>query len=163
MLPPDGRPEVAGSLQALLSGGTAEKPPVPRAHGAASSSTEGPPGCPCTHIVTDRSVGKYSQANTEEWLARHQVPYDTITCARDKTVVGTDAFIDDKSENVVALREAGSAAFLLRSSHNRRDAVPSGWVVDNWGDFVAQVGRLASPVHVATTGAGLRRASTGTR
>ena len=64
------------------------------------------------HVVTDRSVGSCAQANTEAWLVDHSIPYDSFTYTADKTLVRTDAFIDDMPGNVLALREVGCAAFM---------------------------------------------------
>lgn len=102
------------------------------------------------HIVTDRSVGSpgNAQRNTIAWLAQHGVPYDSITFSRDKTVVKTDFFIDDKLENYDALREAGTACYLLNRPWNqtedwdlrhRINALDefSRLVIDNVRDFTA--------------------------
>jgi 5'(3')-deoxyribonucleotidase len=77
------------------------------------------------HIVTDRSLGTPGNAQraTIAWLAQHGVPYDSITFSRDKTVVKTDFFIEDKLENYDALREAGTACYLLNRPWNQ----PEGW------------------------------------
>ncbi len=95
------------------------------------------------HIVTDRSVGRCSQANTEAWLAEHQVPYDSITYAADKTVVRTDAFIDDMPHNVLALRQVDCAAFLFATGRDDQAGVRPDWMVHDWAEFVDWVDVLA--------------------
>ena len=94
------------------------------------------------HIVTDRFVGRRSHANTEEWLARHKFPYDSLTFSADKTIVRTDAFIDDNPKNVLALRGAGCAAFMLELGRSDQSGFPPEWTVSNWEDFVDKVGSL---------------------
>ena len=94
------------------------------------------------HVVTDRSVGRCSQASTEAWLAEHHVPYDSVTYTSDKTVVRTEVFIDDRPENVLALREAECAAFLFTTGRDDQMGFRPDWVVRTWEDFVAQVGAV---------------------
>jgi len=105
------------------------------------------------HIVTDRFVGRRSHANTEEWLAKHEIPYDSLTYSRDKTVVRTDAFIDDNSKNVLALREAGCAAFLLDTGRSDQAGFRQEWTVDSLAGFVEKVeeraGRTGTVVGVS--------------
>lgn len=71
------------------------------------------------HIVTDRSFGRRSQENTAAWLAEHGIRFDSLTFSADKTIVRTDAFVDDKPANVEALRKAGVRAFLFDRPHNQ--------------------------------------------
>lgn len=73
------------------------------------------------HIVTDRSFGQpgASAAATIQWLARHELPFDSITFSSDKTVAGVDVMVDDKPENYAALRGAGVDAYLLTRPWNQ--------------------------------------------
>lgn len=73
------------------------------------------------HIVTDRSAGSpgNAQAATMKWLHVHNLPYDTITFARDKTIVNVDMFIDDKLENYDAMVRAGTPVYLLDQPWNQ--------------------------------------------
>ena len=98
------------------------------------------------HIVTDRAVGSCAQASTEAWLKEHGVPYDSVTYAADKTVVGTNVFIDDRPENVLALREAGCAAFLFATSRDDQLGFRPDWSVRSWEEFIARVEAL-EPQH----------------
>jgi FMN phosphatase YigB (HAD superfamily) len=95
------------------------------------------------HIVTDRFVGRRSHANTEEWLAKHEIPYDSLTYSRDKTVVRTDAFVDDNPKNVLALREVGCAAFLLDTGRADQVGFRQEWTVDSLAGFVGKVEEMA--------------------
>lgn len=89
------------------------------------------------HLVTDRFVGDRAQENTEQWLREWSVPYDSLTYTKDKTVVRTDWFLDDKPSNVDALRKAGCRAFLLNKG--RLDQVGHPFLVRSWLDFEIRV------------------------
>lgn len=72
-------------------------------------------------IVTDRSFGSspsVSEQLTLDWFDKEGIYYDDIVFSRDKTVVWTDTFIDDKIDNYEALRRAGTNAFLLTRPWN---------------------------------------------
>lgn len=73
------------------------------------------------HIVTDRSFGYpgTSQYATCRWLARHGLPYDTITYTADKTIAKVDVMVDDKPENYHALTAAGVDTYLLTRAWNQ--------------------------------------------
>jgi len=92
------------------------------------------------HLVTDRFVGKRSQENTERWLIEHEVPYDTLTYSRDKTIIRTDAGIDDKPSHVDALRLAGCHAFLF--DRGRSDQKGHRRIVSDWPSFVWEVSQI---------------------
>lgn len=84
------------------------------------------------HIVTHRFVGKKSIHNTYDWLDEHEVPYDTLTFAKDKTVVPTDYFIEDNADNYLALEAAGTKTVLMDRPWNRHiDA----YRITNWKEF----------------------------
>lgn len=73
------------------------------------------------HIVTARFFGRpgNAQRNTMRWLTQHDVPFDTITFARDKTVVRTDYMIEDNIPNFDALQAAGTHAVLMDRPWNQ--------------------------------------------
>lgn len=73
------------------------------------------------HIVTDRSFGKDggSVTATARWLARHSLPYDSLTFTADKTAVRLDAMVDDKPANVAALTGAGVKTWMFDRAWNR--------------------------------------------
>jgi hypothetical protein len=77
------------------------------------------------HIVTDRSFGTddASQRMTREWAAEHDLPYTSLSFSRDKTVVPTDVFVEDKLENYDALTAAGRVVYLIDRPWNQ---VPGG-------------------------------------
>lgn len=74
------------------------------------------------HIVTDRSAGSpgNAQAATIRWFHEHELPYDTITFARDKTIANVDFFIDDRLENYDVLHLAGRRVYLLNRPWNQQ-------------------------------------------
>lgn len=71
------------------------------------------------HIVTHRTFGQKSATNTEAWLKREGIPYDTLTFAKDKTVVPVDVFIEDNADNYDALVAAGVDVVLLDQPWNK--------------------------------------------
>jgi 5'(3')-deoxyribonucleotidase len=70
------------------------------------------------HIITDRNFAGAQEA-TIEWLAQHNIPYDTLTFSADKTIIPTDVFIEDKPENADALAAAGTKVYLVTRAWNR--------------------------------------------
>ena len=105
-------------------------------------------------IVTDRSFGAHpgvSQRLTVEWLEQHGIEYDQLVFSRDKTVVHTDVFIDDKIENYDALERAGTNAFLLNRPWNKpkepdfRKRVDS---VTTYADYILKWGERMKPKQV---------------
>lgn len=73
------------------------------------------------HIVTDRDFGSKSHHNTSDWLRENEVPHDSLTFTRHKTVVckGMDVVIDDRDKNFDELWEAGIRCYLLDRPWNR--------------------------------------------
>lgn len=84
------------------------------------------------HIVTDRSMGNpgASEAATSAWLARHGLPFDSLTFSADKAVVNLDVMVDDKLANYDALEAAGIRAYLLTRKWNQHDLTPRRRVLD---------------------------------
>lgn len=79
------------------------------------------------HVVTDRPGN--AAVYTMTWLMAHNVPHDSITVGRDKTVFtefgpGPYYAIDDRVENVQALRDHGVEAFLLTWPWNTHVDLP---------------------------------------
>lgn len=75
-------------------------------------------------IITDRSFGSspsVSEEHTRNWLAQHEIPYDELHFGRDKTVVWTDMFVEDKLENYDALKRAGTDVYLINRPWNAVD------------------------------------------
>lgn len=76
------------------------------------------------HVVTARPDVPHVVADTKAWLARHGMPYDTLTFSEDKTaflrfVRSTVTYaVDDKPSNVHAMRAAGVRAVLFAQPHN---------------------------------------------
>lgn len=77
-------------------------------------------------IITDRSWGsdpKNSERNTRLAFERAGVPFDELHFNRDKTIVQTDTFVEDKIENYDALLENGTVTWLINRPWNQ---VPGG-------------------------------------
>lgn len=89
------------------------------------------------HIVTNRSFGDLSPQNTIEWLHEHDLPYDSITFAADKTVVNLDLMIDDYEKNFIDMTNHGVRVYLQDRPWNRH--VETSLRVHTWDDFLAEV------------------------
>ncbi len=85
------------------------------------------------HIVTYRTVGKRAVQNTMEWLEEYEVPYDTITFSKDKTIVKNHIFIEDNMDNFKALWAADIECFLMDRPWNEEVTTP--YRVYGWQDF----------------------------
>jgi 5'(3')-deoxyribonucleotidase len=74
------------------------------------------------HMVTARGFfihGHLIRKHTVEWLETWHVPHDTLTFAKDKTLVHTDVFVDDSWKNVQALVAAGIPTWMVDAPHNQ--------------------------------------------
>lgn len=91
------------------------------------------------HIVTHRMVGDLAVQNTMEWLQREGLPYDTLTFAKDKTVIKTDIFIEDSVANWENLWMAGTEAYLITRPHN--EDYDTSFRVASWEEFEQVVAR----------------------
>ena len=75
------------------------------------------------HVVTDRPEPAHE--GTRFWLDDHGFPYETLSFSRDKTIFkdfgpGPYFAIDDRVENVEAMRNAGIEAILLNWAWNEQ-------------------------------------------
>ena len=91
------------------------------------------------HVVTDRP--EFVIEETRNWLTKHDIPADTVTIGRDKTVFknygpGPYYAIDDRVENVQAMRDAGVNAYLLTWPWNESSELPRVSSVDEYVDIV---------------------------
>lgn len=96
------------------------------------------------HIVTDRFVGKNSILNTAEWIKEYQPPFDTLTFSKDKTIVRTDMFVDDRPSHIDALNNIGTQAYLFYTGRSDQDKWIANYdgtvpVVYSWPEFVDKV------------------------
>lgn len=74
------------------------------------------------HIVTARGFfqhGDLIRRHTIEWLRDYNVPHDSLTFAKDKTLVRTDVFVDDSVKNYTDLTLAGTPTWLVDAPHNQ--------------------------------------------
>lgn len=74
-------------------------------------------------ILTHRGIFGEGEAlaknATEFWLETNQLEYDELILIEDKTSIHTDAMIEDKVENFLALAEHGNDAYLIDKPWNR--------------------------------------------
>lgn len=93
------------------------------------------------HIVTNRPPE--TRGLTLEWLSKHDVLYDRLDFAKDKTVSGIPftAFIEDKRETAYAMAERGVKSFLLDCPWNQpMSADPSGVIrVGSWSEILGHL------------------------
>lgn len=77
------------------------------------------------HLATARGfegpLAGLVRSHTTAWLEGYEIPHDSLTFTKDKTIVQSDAFLDDSIPNVTALRAAGVNAYLHDQGHNRSD------------------------------------------
>lgn len=93
------------------------------------------------HIVTDRSFGYRSHDNTVAWLWRNQIPYDSITFTKHKTIVRPDITMDDRAENFTMLCNAGIDCRLFDKPWNTH--VDTERRVSGWAEYEEAILRLA--------------------
>jgi phosphoglycolate phosphatase-like HAD superfamily hydrolase len=89
------------------------------------------------HLVTARGffqLGYLIREQTINWLEEYSVPHDTLTFAKDKTIVRADVFVDDSAKNVAALVAAGVPTWMVNQPHNAH--VVHDLRVDHVSEFV---------------------------
>lgn len=92
------------------------------------------------HLVTARGFfqqGHLIRSQTINWLTYYGVPHDTLTFAKDKTIVNCDVFVDDSAKNVAALEAAGVPTWMVNQPHNAHFI--HRWRVDHVSEFVDAV------------------------
>jgi hypothetical protein len=89
------------------------------------------------HIVTYRTIGDKAVENTMHWLKREQIPYDSISFSKDKTIIANDYFIEDNLDNYAALEQAGIGAFLMDRPWNASQYVSNR--VFSWDQFYWEI------------------------
>jgi hypothetical protein len=72
------------------------------------------------HIVTARLFGirECSRVATQHFFDTHGLVYDTMTIAKDKTIVPTDLFLEDHVRNYHDLEMAGVTSYLVNRPYN---------------------------------------------
>jgi 5'(3')-deoxyribonucleotidase len=95
------------------------------------------------HVITHRMFGPNAVTNTMDWFRVWEMPYDTITFAKDKTVVAVDLLLDDMPENIEASIAAGIPAVIMERTWNSDKSrfYPS---VSSWPEFREFVSSFAS-------------------
>lgn len=85
------------------------------------------------HIITHRTWGKRSVQNTMEWFEEYDIPFNTITFAEDKTIVGVDLLLDDRDVNYYHSVKSGIPCVLMDRDWNAH--VVEAPRVSDWDDF----------------------------
>lgn len=88
------------------------------------------------HLVTNRFLagGELDKLATLQWLDNYELPYDSLTITKDKTIVPVDIFLDDYIHNYDALRMNNTDAWLMNRPHNQIDDARNR--VNTLSDFV---------------------------
>ena len=76
------------------------------------------------HIITHRFFGRKSVVATEEWLTDNEIPFDTLTFAKDKSIVGVDLLVDDLWTNLDAM-SYNCFRVLMNQTWNRVSHIPN--------------------------------------
>lgn len=74
------------------------------------------------HVVTARGFGQHGdliQAITRDQIRSEGVPLDSLTFAKDKTVVPAHFALDDGHHNYIQLNAAGVMVYLMDQPHNQ--------------------------------------------
>jgi uncharacterized HAD superfamily protein len=99
------------------------------------------------HVVTDRgAMGSpgAAQESTRRWLHAEGIVVDSLTVAKDKTVVPTDVFIEDLPANAQDLVGAGRAVVLLDRSWNQGFTAPGVVRVGCWAEVLGALEQFES-------------------
>lgn len=105
-------------------------------------------------IITYRDNGATqfeAPAQTAQWALEVGFPFTALIASKDKTVLGTDYFIEDSVENYWALRAVGTECFLMARPWNTGSNVPAEHVVSSIDEYVdkiidSQIARVSSRV-----------------
>ena len=117
-------------------GGFADQTPVP---GFAEAVKQIAAAGHTQHVVTDRP--EIALADTAWWIDEYAPEIDTLEISRDKTVFmsqgeGPYFAIDDRVENVTALRAAGVDAYLMTWPWNVDSDLPRVATLQEFADIV---------------------------
>lgn len=98
------------------------------------------------HLITARFPhGGQTERETVEWLEKHDLPYSSLTISRDKRVVYSDLFLDDKAANCDQIADAGTLSVMKDASHNQsRDNHLRIGSLAVWADIVTSYSRWSA-------------------
>lgn len=74
-----------------------------------------------THRLCIKFFHKEAVTQTTEWLDYHGIPYWDLCFMRDKSAVGANLYVEDKPENVRALRKTSHNTIVFANSTNKPD------------------------------------------
>lgn len=104
------------------------------------------------HIMTYR-IFPGAVNNTDRWLAKHNVPFDSLSFTKDKTLIPVDVMIEDNVDNAAALEDAGTIPVIVDRNWNQNWDGPrvgdrNGPREDDWKQFVAFVDEIERVVNM---------------
>jgi len=74
-----------------------------------------------THRLCIKFFHQEAVTQTTEWLDYHGIPYWDLCFMRDKSAVGANLYVEDKPENIRALRDNGHETIVFGNSTNKPD------------------------------------------
>lgn len=98
------------------------------------------------HIMTYRMFSG-AVNNTERWLVKHNVPFDSLSFTKDKTLIPVEVMIEDNVDNANSLAEAGVIPVIVDRPWNKEwDGPRVGYDTEgtenDWPQFVEIVDGL---------------------
>lgn len=73
------------------------------------------------HIVTARGFlahGEVIRQQTIDWLDFYDIPHDSLTFSKRKSIVQCDVFVDDSEKNCLELLNHGVNTYMMNQPHN---------------------------------------------
>lgn len=89
------------------------------------------------HVITHRMFGERSVHNTMDWINRHDLQFDSISFAEDKSIIGVDLLVDDYEGNWRTSLAQGIPCVIMDRPWNRH--LLEAERVFGWQDFVHYV------------------------
>lgn len=86
------------------------------------------------HIITDRGrFGVSAMVDTAQWLHDFEIPFDSLTFARDKTLVNVDLMVEDSPVNLNALE--GTRVQTVKFDQPWNQGVDADWTIERWSQL----------------------------
>ena len=97
------------------------------------------------NIITHRMFGKRSTHNTVDWLKRYEIGFDTITFAKDKTIVDVDLLLDDYEGNWKAALADDTPCVIMDHPWNQHLPADRVYSWSQFADYIDVQGASITP------------------